>query len=220
MVRGPTPPTTKPSSSGGCLALILIVGLLVLIGQCTAKKDAGSSLGNVSTADMNAADGMAAAPAPTGTPSSAAAVEPLDVKAVAGAVRQERAVVSAQGLSGAMIFSQNCYDALGRGFSWSRLDECGAFDAVAAARLTDDDAAAFEKEAGYFDGETAAGRFLAAATGAGEDAGAADERWSRLQAKARPRSLPGKSEASGVDQVDAGVPTAAEQVAADDDAPH
>lgn len=219
MVKGPTPPA-KPSSSGGWLTLIVIVGSLIMIGQCTAKKDAAASSENVSMTDMNAADAVEPILTPAQQPGSVGAPQPLDAHAIARAVAQEGAVVSAQGLAGAMIFSQNCYDALGRAFSWSKLDECGGFDAAAAGQLTDDDAATFAKEAAYFDAETAAGRYLAAATGAGEEDGEEDQRWATLQAKVRPATPTAKSDAAEAEADNTGTPTAAEQVATGGAAPH
>lgn len=212
---GPTPPA-KPSSSGGWFLIIVIVVVLVIVGQCSDKKDTGAS-DNVSMTDMNAAD--ASEPSPSVTPSAKApaGVQPLDLKAVAQGMAEEHSVAAAQDLSGAMIFSQNCYDALGRAFTWVKLDECGAFDALAAARLTDEDARLHEKEAAYFDGETAAGRYLEATTGAGEEAGEADRRWAALQARARPRNGP-KAPATGDQSAAApadGTATAAESVAAE-----
>jgi len=217
MVRGPTPPPAS-SNSGGCLAVVLVIGFILLVAQCSSKGGSSSSVGeNAAMTDMNAEG--AAAPAPQAAPSSPiGGVEPFDAAAAARGVARERAAASAEGLPGAMIYSQNCYDALGRAFSWSKLDECGAFDAAAAARLTDDDAVSSEKEASYFDGETAAGRYLAAATGAGEQAGEADERWAKLQAKAKSTAAPKRSadEAPAVDEASAAAaPTAAEQVAAE-----
>lgn len=213
MVRGPTPPA-KPSSSGGWFLVILIIVVLVMVGQCSDKKDAAAAE-NVSMTDMNAADAATSAPtvSPPATPSGG--VQPLDAKTVAQGMGEERSVMAAQGLSGAMIFSQNCYDALGRAFTWSKLDECGAFDALAAARLTDDDAALHEKEAAYFDGETVAGRYLEAATGAGEEAGEADQRWARLQSKTKPSKPAARSDIPEADAGNSDFPTAAEEVAAD-----
>ena len=178
-------PNSSPSksNSGGCLAVVLIIGFLVLVAQCSSKNGSSStSTENVAMTDMNSEGATApeAAPSPpTG------GVQPLDGRAADTAIAQEKTAAAAEGLSGAMIYSQNCYDALGRAFTWSKLDTCGAFDAMAAARLTDDEAISHDKEASHFDGETAAGRYLAAATGAGEEPAEADERWAKLQARAK-----------------------------------
>lgn len=88
-----------------------------------------------------------------------------------------------EGLPGEMIYSQNCYDALSRQFSWPKLDACGAFDMRAVQALGDDEATGNEKEVEWFQSETAAGRYLKAAVSAGEDADEADVRLSDLQGR-------------------------------------
>jgi hypothetical protein len=82
-----------------------------------------------------------------------------------------------------MIYSQNCYDALGRKFTWSKLDACGAFDAEAVLAVGEDETTEGGAETAWFQSETAAGRFLKAAIAAGEPADEADARWSDLQAR-------------------------------------
>src|SRR3546814_14982263 len=92
--------------------------------------------------------------------------------------------VDAEGLSGAMIYSENCYDALSHKFDWSRLDTCGAFDQAAVHAADTTDLTGLSKEASYFQSEVAAGRYLAAAPAAGAEAGAADPRLAALTAEA------------------------------------
>jgi hypothetical protein len=85
----------------------------------------------------------------------------------------------AGGVQGMMIYSQNCHEALGREFTWAKLDRCGAFDQRASLELADEIGA----EATYFEQETVAGRYLAAAVKAGEPAEQADLRLASLQAR-------------------------------------
>jgi hypothetical protein len=136
---------------------------------------------NMSTSQsMNALDGnLSAAIAAQGPPP----VRPLDAASVNRGLAHLRLAFGAEGFSGAMIYSQNCYDALSHAFSWARLDQCGAFDMLAARSIAEADAPGNEES--YFEGETAAGRYLAAATGAGEDSGQADQRLAEIQARAR-----------------------------------
>src|SRR3546814_9085055 len=82
-----------------------------------------------------------------------------------------------------MIYSENCYDALSHKFDWSKLDTCGAFDQAAVHAADTTDLTGLSKEASYFQSEVAAGRYLAAATAAGAEAEAADQRLAALQAK-------------------------------------
>lgn len=98
-----------------------------------------------------------------------------------------------EGPAGEMIYSQNCYNALGRKFSWSKLDACGAFDAEAALAVEDAEGASDQPtEAAWFQSEAAAGRFLKAAVAAGQRADEADVRWSDLQAKVASRHRPAR----------------------------
>jgi hypothetical protein len=154
-----------------------VIGFLAALGQCSSKPSPADNSTEMSSAQVasNLTNAVAAqGPSP---------VEPLSRVHIKEGVRDYRLVYAAESLPGAMIFSQNCYDALSRSFSWAKLDTCGGFDAAMAANISDADAAAYEKEATFFGPETAAQRYLAAATGAGEDTSAADERWSNLQSR-------------------------------------
>jgi len=79
-----------------------------------------------------------------------------------------------------MIYSQNCYDSLTREFTWAKLDRCGAFDLL-SVRSLDAEADTPTSESSYFASEAAAGRYLAAATKAGEKPENADVRLEDLQ---------------------------------------
>jgi hypothetical protein len=157
----------------GCVLVVGVVLLLVTIGRCstTAPTVNTSDTLNQATADMGNAI-AAQTPQP---------VEPLSPASVARGVAHLRLAFNAENLSGAMIYSQNCYDALAHQFTWPRLDQCGAFDMLAVRSLPEAGTAGLDNEAAYFQSEAAAGRYLAAATGAGEPAGEADTRLSALQ---------------------------------------
>lgn len=109
---------------------------------------------------------------------TAATVEPLSRAEVAAGARALASMRAADGWSGAMIYSRNCYASLERRFAWNDLDRCGGFDASAAGLL--DDATISDEAATWFESETAAGRYLAAAMKAGGTPADADVRWSKV----------------------------------------
>jgi hypothetical protein len=169
---------TKSATDNGCATAIAIgLGLLVLlaIGKCSSSDNAGNASSSRREVEQNLTAAVAAQSPPP--------VQRLDHASVALGIKHLRLAERAEGLSGAMIYSQNCYDALGRHFTWARLDICGAADLLAVRSLPETDTAGLENELTYFDSETAAGRYLAAATGAGEGAGEADKRLGQLQGK-------------------------------------
>jgi hypothetical protein len=156
--------------------------MIILAGQCssnggdTAARDSGLMDANIS-----------AAVEAQGTPP---VVAPLSSAGVTRGTSHLRLAFEAEGFPGAMIYSQNCYDALSRKFSWEKLDSCGAFDMLAVPAVIDADITGLQREPAYFESEAAAGRYLAAATGAGEEAPRADQRLADIQAKvARLRPL-------------------------------
>lgn len=173
----PTPATPAKSSKGGWLVLGAAVVLLFAIGRCsptqtdTASASDEASSGNVQQAIVAAVQAQSPPP-----------VEALSLKAVGRGLSHIR-LAEREGAAGEMIYSQNCYDALGRTFSWSKLDACGAFDAEAALSMEADETAGVGVETAWFQSEAAAGRFLKAATAAGEPSDEADTRWSALQAR-------------------------------------
>ncbi|NMN04822.1 MULTISPECIES: hypothetical protein [unclassified Novosphingobium] len=112
-------------------------------------------------------------------------VMPIDRASVKLAIKRFALAAHSEGLSGEMIYSQNCYDALTRQFSWAKLDACGAFDQAAVQVLADAAAVTSGPEAKWFESETSAGRYLKAAIGAGEDPGRVDFRLRDLQAMVR-----------------------------------
>ncbi|WP_198350985.1 hypothetical protein [Flavisphingomonas formosensis] len=178
----PEPSPVKPASSNNGCGVAILIGLgLVVIGstsKCSSSPVGGNS-NAAADASLQKENITTAITAQTPPP-----VEPLSRPSVRRGIAHMRLANEAEGLSGAMIYSENCYDALSRHFSWAKLDMCGAFDMQAVQSIGDADLTGLDKEAAYFQSETAAGRFLAAATAAGEEAGDADTRLSRLQAEA------------------------------------
>jgi hypothetical protein len=176
------PPTGTSSGNGGIwLTVGGFVLLVFIIGQCSSR-DSGSGLTPANMVDTNMSMAIAAQ-----TPS---APEPLNSESLQRGGAHLRLAYSAEGFSGAMIYSQNCYDALGRDFSWQRLDVCGAFDVLAARAMEGADISDLATEEVYFQSEAVAGRYLAAATGAGQNAGNADQRLSGLQSRMAAQRIP------------------------------
>lgn len=159
----------------GVVVVILICGATV--SHCSKTVTDPSKLAATQFAENTSQAIAAQGPAP---------VEPLNAASVKLGTAEARVAMTAEGISGAMIFSQNCYEGLTHTFTWARLDVCGAADMLATKSVDDNDAVR-TTEAGYFDSETAAGRYLAAATGAGEDAAEADVRLQSLQASVKGR---------------------------------
>ena len=165
---------TPKQSKNGAWAVAAIIGFLIILGKCSSSQSTyatpeAEQVGNAQQALVSAVSEQTPAPVEEFSPTSTSR----------GSKRV--ALAAAEGLSGEMIYSQNCYDVVGRGFSWRKLDECGGFDAEAGLTLGDTEPIGAEKEVAWFDSEAAAGRFLKAAVAAGLDADAADQRWAALQ---------------------------------------
>ena len=122
---------------------------------------------------------------------------PVDRAVLRRASMHYRLATKDEGPDGAVLYSRNCYAGLKAGFSWRRLDTCGAFDAAAATFSND----VFGADAGWMDNETAAGRYLAAAIAAGMPATNADVRLAALQASATVRVRPAAVAESETEQV-------------------
>jgi hypothetical protein len=106
-----------------------------------------------------------------------AEVAPSDMERAA---RHAGLAVGAEGTSGAMIYSVNCYAAVKRRYSQGKLDQCGAFDLL-AARMTSDPVE-FPVEAEYFQPEAGAGRYTDNAAAAGASPEIMAERFAKLKA--------------------------------------
>lgn len=178
-------PQQQDSTGCAILAVIMVgIGLVAGVSKCS------SSTTSTNTTDLSGsnliAQNISSAVAAQGPPP----VQPLSESAVKQGTAQVRQAEKAESLSGAMIYSENCYDALSHQFSWKKLDSCGAADMLAVRTVSEIDVAGLDNEVKYFDSEAAAGRYLAAATGAGEPAGEADRRLSDLQTRVARAPLP------------------------------
>ena len=177
------PPQTAADRKGAGLGWavigIVVVGAIVLTNH-NSSGGSGSDGNTASTPEAAQAQlAIGTAIAAQASP----AVKPLDGPAVRKGFMHLR-LASGEGLAGEMVYSQNCYDELGRTFAWARLDTCGAFDAKAAVTLGDDEPVGENKEGAWFQSEAVAGRYLKAAVAAGENAEEADRRLAGLQARA------------------------------------
>jgi len=161
------------SAQVGCGLAILIVIILGATALCS--KDTNQTVTGTGTTD-NAVGLMGNSASESPPPP----LQPFSRKAAKIGIRHFRLAYRLEGATGAMIYSRNCYDALERHFSWAKLDICGAFD-MAAAGIVGGDEGESSGEASYFDSEAAAGRYLASATKAGEQASEADQRLALLQ---------------------------------------
>lgn len=185
--RADSRPVQPASGNQGCWVAFGLAGLIALVlvlGQCAKVASTNTSAGpSASYNQMADAIGNSISAQDNAPPA------PLSPTSVRTGAADYRLAMAAEGLSGAMIYSQNCYDALGSDFSWAKLDSCGAFDMMTVKFLPEDAEAGLDKETAYFADETAAGRYLKAATSAGEAADDADARLAALQA--RTARLPG-----------------------------
>jgi len=164
------------STERGCIVAVVVIGGLLAVAMCSSRKENKTARSFASPTLSNQIEAM---PLPTPAP-----IADLNDTSVRMARRHLTAVTGTEGLSGAMIYSQNCYDALTRSFSWAKLDQCGGFDMLAVGALDTADTEGLSAEASYFEAEAAAGRYLAVAIKAGEEAGSADERLAALQRRA------------------------------------
>lgn len=178
--RSPGDTPHAEGSGGLILGIIAVVIVLAMIGQCSSDDSELPAPEQMMDANMGAAIAQQAPASP----------EPLSAGSVQRGTRDLSSVLEAASYSGAMIYSQNCYDALGRDFSWSRLDVCGAFDALTSRALLSDETPIGNSEEGYFQSEASAGRYLAAATSAGETPEDADARLANLQSRIALTPLP------------------------------
>lgn len=172
----PTKPKPPSSSNNGCLALGAVGVLIFVIAKCASSDGGTSSTPSPTSNAQQAIETAVQAQQPL-------PVQPLSRLAVARGLANVK-LAGVEGRAGEMIYSQNCYDALGHAFSWSKLDSCGAFDAEVSSLQGDDVSGAEGSDVSWFQSEAAAGRFLKAAVAAGESADEADQRWSAIQKRA------------------------------------
>ena len=178
--NGTSPSATgsRGTSGGGCGKPVAIAVVVML---CLAAYAGRSGKGRTADTEPSSVVDTPAPSLPEPPPAAvqtAASVEPLSRADVAAGARALAAMRAADGWSGAMVYSRNCYASLDRRFAWNDLDRCGGFDASAAGLL--DDATISDEAATWFESETAAGRYLAAAMRAGGTPSDADVRWSKV----------------------------------------
>lgn len=163
--------SNKSGSSGGGWLLGGVCVVIILIAAATNQGTSSPQQDSVSPATVAAAEAS-----PQATPPTPA---PLSLDEVKIGLRHFALSKEGGGAQGMMIYSQNCHEALGREFTWAKLDRCGAFDQRASLDLADE----IGTEATYFEQETVAGRYLGAAVKAGDPAEEADQRLAMLQAR-------------------------------------
>lgn len=185
MPQGRAAPPKAGQDNQGCqfaLAVGVVLTLVFAASQCDTKKsvaiDAEKPFGAASLTNQ-----IEAIEPP-------ATVAPLAPAQVTRGLRHLRLAYAAEGLSGAMIYSQSCYDGLSRDFSWAALDRCGAFDLQAVRTAEAASGESLTSELEYFGPETAAARYLAIATKAGETTENADLRLDALQKQVAGAALP------------------------------
>lgn len=176
---GATPASVQPPRSGNGWFWAFILVLVILVAKLGSSSSGTHNVTAAAEATSEAQTALGTAVATQAPPP----VEALSRTSVGlGATRV--ALATKEGLAGEMIYSQNCYDALGRQFSWRKLDQCGGFDVEASKLLGDAEGLdVTTAEAAWFGEEAAAGRYLKAATAAGESAEDADKRLAVLQAQ-------------------------------------
>lgn len=175
-------PQLKPASgktgqdNQGCQAAFAIgffVLLIFALSQCDNKPAA--------TIDAEKPFGVSSLNNQVEAMEPPAKIEPIAPVQVKRGLRHLGIVVTAEGLPGAMIYSQSCYDGVSHAFSWPALDRCGGFDLQAVKLAQQSSEIDLSNEIEYFGPETAAARYLALAVKAGESAESADLRLEALQ---------------------------------------
>ena len=146
----------QPSNKGGAWIWgVLAVGIVLTIIL--------SSSGNRPTAQPPASnsDLNADSAADVQTPATVQ-LPAVDTSAIMRATRHLKLALDAEGFSGAMIYSQNCFASLDGRFSWSKLDQCEAFDSLAQVAMSESEDAG--SEATYFDKDAVESRFTTSAS--------------------------------------------------------
>jgi hypothetical protein len=171
------PPGGSSPNNGGLKAAGIVIGLVLLVAIFGNRDNSSSSSSSYSNTPAPISAMPVDAPAAPGRP----AYEALAAPAVQRGSAHLRLATRTEGLVGARIYSENCFAALQRSFSWSRLDQCGAAD-MAAVPMAENASDGSSADLAYFGPETAASRYLQAVVGAGAAPEIADERLSALQA--------------------------------------
>src|SRR3546814_16836169 len=119
-------PASSSRDENGCASLAIVIGIIVgavlLLQRCgssdTTSEAPPAVVSNAIDASLTAAI----------APQEPAKITPLSSKRARTGAAELMLAVDAEGLSGAMIYSETCYVALSTTFAWSTLDTCGAFD--------------------------------------------------------------------------------------------
>jgi hypothetical protein len=174
----------KPvQENGRDLAIVLttLVGATILISRCSDTTTSSSIEPAANAMDSDLVNEIS-------TPLSVASKQAPkpDPAASRRAAVHLRLSLDAEGFSGAMVYSQNCYASLERKFSWRKLDQCAAYDTLVQVGATSaPDLSSGEGE--YFSKANVRQRFDLAASGDGTDASSIEEHFTVLQSAALAR---------------------------------
>lgn len=102
----------------------------------------------------------------------------VNAASVDRAARHLKLALDSEGFPGAMIYSQNCFQSLSRQFSWAKLDQCEAFDAL--AQLAISQSQMIGPEATYLGKAEVEGRFTKAASDRQGEPGSIENHLSEL----------------------------------------
>ena len=119
-MSGPAEQADRESVAGVWWLIGGVVVLMLLGSTCESKVDSTETL-NSSSAASETLEEVPSAPIPPPV------VDELSVRRAAAHVRL---ALDSEGFPGAMIYSQNCFASVERKFSWTKLDQCGAFDSL------------------------------------------------------------------------------------------
>lgn len=158
----------RPAASSGSNGCAWLLGLGCLLALIVTVSGRGGS-------DRTIVPKPFVDPTPVAAGSAPAPPAPVEAANIRRANRHAELAVGAEGASGAMVYSVNCWASVERLFSPASLDRCGAFDAL--ARRVSMNPLQFAPEAAWFDPEATAERFRAAAVAGGMDASLAGDRY-------------------------------------------
>jgi hypothetical protein len=133
----------EPSNSFGTwLGWLVVAGIaFIAIKSCSASSPTTQSLVSDTDTGLNVAAAASTAPQNIQLPE-------VDSRSVGRAAKHLKLALDAEGFPGAMVYSQNCFASLSHSFSWAKLDQCEAFDALAQIAISQ--SGQFGTEATYF----------------------------------------------------------------------
>lgn len=126
-----------------------LLGFIVL-GVVSSNSSTGPRQNAVATAPVESLPDTVEAPAYTDVPA-------VQTASAALAAKHLTLALDSEGFAGAMTYSQSCFRSLEVSFSWRKLDQCGAFDALTTLAISQSDG--FQPEATYFNSAASAERF-------------------------------------------------------------